>query len=158
MFLSTFEHVWSSHARLEDGSLELKELSRSHVRAVPCSCVWHPMAGVKKCYGMLWVTLKEYYWVWARLTESTSMDFVLIFWWILVDSWCMNHPISLPGALRHGLPGWFSIVAIPWKKCCHHLSPEQSSYRSIWGCLSIGKQPFWLFTLWLWLTVCHGTV
>ena len=41
-----------------------------------------PWPGVKKCYGMLWVTLKEYYWVWARLTESTygfCFDFLMDF-------------------------------------------------------------------------------
>jgi hypothetical protein len=100
MFLSTFEHVWSSHARLEDGSLELKELSRSHVRAVPCSCVWHPMAGGQK---VLWDVMGHT----KRVLLSMSKTYR-----INIYGFCFDFLMDFGGFLMHE-PSHFAARCSP---------------------------------------------
>ena len=110
-----------------------------------------PWPWVKKCYGMLWVTLKEYYWVWARLTEfteSTSMDF----YDFLMDfgGFLMHEPSHFARCS----PAWSSWMVPRSGDSVEKVLPPSSGV--VWALENNHFDCLPMFTLWLWLTVCHG--
>ena len=122
-----------SHLRLEDGILELKEMSRSHVRAVPGSSTvvdyrfsniptrfcprgafhkgdwrpWRTLWGSLECYffnDVKWMSRKSF-------NLKAVIQFDTVSWWGIWSRCRWWFSLST-GALWHGLPGRWRITLI----------------------------------------------